>query len=71
MIFEFDEVISCVEKVYVLEFMSVNNCMSLGDIYYCVGQYVGVLVVFEDFWEKYLDNVMVRDMLGFCYLMIG
>lgn len=71
MVLELDEAISCAEKAHALDPMSVNNCMSLGDIYYRTRQYPKALVVLEDLREKYPDNATVRDMLGSCYMMTG
>ncbi|MBX2873352.1 MAG: tetratricopeptide repeat protein [Saprospiraceae bacterium] len=71
MILEFDEAISCAEKAHKLDPMSVNNCMSLGDIYYRADQYNKALTVLEELREKYPDNATIRDMLGSCYLMTG
>lgn len=71
MILEFDEAISCAEKAHELEPMSVNNCMSLGDIYYRVGHYNKALAVLEELRGKYPDSTTIRDMLGSCYLMTG
>ncbi len=71
MLLEYEEAIKCAEKAYELEPLSVNNCFSLGDMFYRSGRFEEAIKILSGLVQKYPDNTIARDLLGYSYFLNG